>query len=259
MDARGSARRGIRRRGARGGRWAHAPSRRGLPRLLPARRDGRDRASRQAGGPRRQPGPGRAWPRSRKRAAPSPIGTGRPARSSRRRADAAMQAFLGGLPDYLGILVNATILAGAVVAAYKFQVFDVMAHRFRSEVWCTSTPVGEGEPGRIPLRGQLRDPQHRRTAPQGDEGDAPAPRALSGRPDHRLGPDRQGVAPRGARLRDGRRERRGSRSAAASAASIRSERTWTASTARWSSFARSTGSTGAIRRSSRGSTIPGFR
>lgn len=60
-----------------------------------------------------------------------------------------MQALFGPLPDVLGVLVNLTIVAGAIVAAYKFQVFDVLAHRFRSEVWCTSTAVGESEPGRI--------------------------------------------------------------------------------------------------------------
>lgn len=60
-----------------------------------------------------------------------------------------MQTLLAPLPDFLVLLVNLTIIAGAVVAAYKFQVFDVLAHRFRSEVWCTSTPVGDGKPGRF--------------------------------------------------------------------------------------------------------------
>ena len=49
----------------------------------------------------------------------------------------------------LDLLVSLTILGGALAAAYKFRVFDALAHRYRSEVWCTSTPVGEGEPGRI--------------------------------------------------------------------------------------------------------------
>jgi len=53
------------------------------------------------------------------------------------------------LSSMLGLLVNLTILGGALAAAYKFRVFDVMAHRYRSEVWCTSTPVGASEPGRF--------------------------------------------------------------------------------------------------------------
>lgn len=56
---------------------------------------------------------------------------------------------IANLPDILGLLVNLTIVAGGLAAAYKFRVFNVMAHRYRSEVWCTSTPVGESEPGRF--------------------------------------------------------------------------------------------------------------
>jgi len=60
-----------------------------------------------------------------------------------------MLSFLTDLPGVLGVLVNLTIVAGALAAAYKFRVFHVMAHRYRSEVWCASAPVGDNEPGRI--------------------------------------------------------------------------------------------------------------
>lgn len=60
-----------------------------------------------------------------------------------------MWTFPTDLPTLLDTLVNLTILGGALVAAYKFRVFDVMGHRYRSEVWCASTPAGEDEPGRI--------------------------------------------------------------------------------------------------------------
>jgi hypothetical protein len=53
------------------------------------------------------------------------------------------------LPSLIDLLVNLTILGGGLAAAYKFRVFDVLAHRYRSEVWCTSTPVSEPEPGRF--------------------------------------------------------------------------------------------------------------
>jgi len=60
-----------------------------------------------------------------------------------------MPSLTSDLPSLLSLLVNLTILVGGLAAAYKFRVFDVMAHRYRSEVWCTSTPVGESEPGRF--------------------------------------------------------------------------------------------------------------
>lgn len=60
-----------------------------------------------------------------------------------------MQSLTSDLPSLLSLLVNLTILGGGLAAAYKFRVFDVMAHRYRSEVWCTSTPVGDSEPGRF--------------------------------------------------------------------------------------------------------------
>ena len=60
-----------------------------------------------------------------------------------------MQFFAPDLPSLLDLLVSLTIIAGGLAAAYKFRVFDVMAHRYRSEVWCTSTPVAESEPGRF--------------------------------------------------------------------------------------------------------------
>ena len=43
--------------------------------------------------------------------------------------------------DWLGILVNVTVLVGGLAAAYRFRVFDVLGHKYRSEVWCTSTPT----------------------------------------------------------------------------------------------------------------------
>lgn len=50
------------------------------------------------------------------------------------------------LPDaaasWLGILVDLTILFGALAAAYKFRVFDVLGQKYRSEVWCGSAPLG---------------------------------------------------------------------------------------------------------------------
>lgn len=60
-----------------------------------------------------------------------------------------MESVLTGLNGLLSVLVDLSILAGALAAAYKFRVFNVMAHRYRSEVWCTSGPVSEDEPGRI--------------------------------------------------------------------------------------------------------------
>ena len=60
-----------------------------------------------------------------------------------------MQSLAPDLPFLVDLLVDLTILGGALAAAYKFRVFDVMGHRYRSEVWCTSTPVGESEPGRF--------------------------------------------------------------------------------------------------------------
>lgn len=58
-----------------------------------------------------------------------------------------MGALFDGLSGALGVLVDLTIVAGGLAAAYKFRVFNVMAHRYRSEVWCASTPVAEPEPG----------------------------------------------------------------------------------------------------------------
>ena len=60
-----------------------------------------------------------------------------------------MGPFAGDLPALLDVLVSLTVVAGALAAAYKFRVFDVLGHRYRSEVWCTSTPTGPDEPGRI--------------------------------------------------------------------------------------------------------------
>lgn len=60
-----------------------------------------------------------------------------------------MWPLAGDLPSLLDLLVSITVLGGALAAAYKFRVFDVLGHRYRSEVWCTSTPAGPGEPGRI--------------------------------------------------------------------------------------------------------------
>ena len=58
--------------------------------------------------------------------------------------------FLTSNPSFLvDLLVNLTIIGGGLAAAYKFRVFDVMAHRYRSEVWCTSTHAGKGEPRRF--------------------------------------------------------------------------------------------------------------
>ena len=51
--------------------------------------------------------------------------------------------------EWLGLLVNATVLFGGLAAAYKFRVFDVLGHKYRSEVWCTSTPTGAGAGRRI--------------------------------------------------------------------------------------------------------------
>lgn len=60
-----------------------------------------------------------------------------------------MEALVPGLSVTVDLLVDLTIVVGALAAAYKFRVFGVLAHRYRSEVWCTSTPVGEDEPGRV--------------------------------------------------------------------------------------------------------------
>jgi hypothetical protein len=60
-----------------------------------------------------------------------------------------MQFPVPDLSFLIDLLVNLTILGGGLAAAYKFRVFDVMAHRYRSEVWCTSTPAREPEPGRF--------------------------------------------------------------------------------------------------------------
>lgn len=57
------------------------------------------------------------------------------------------------LPDavgtWVGFLVDLTILFGALAAAYKFRVFDVLGHKYRSEVWCGSAPLGSDEGGRV--------------------------------------------------------------------------------------------------------------
>lgn len=47
--------------------------------------------------------------------------------------------------SWLSILVDLTVLIGAVAAAYKFRVFDVLGQKYRSEVWCGSTPMGSGD------------------------------------------------------------------------------------------------------------------
>jgi hypothetical protein len=57
--------------------------------------------------------------------------------------------FITEASSFLDLLVGLTILGGGLAAAYKFRVLDVLAHRYRSEVWCTSTPVGDEEPGRV--------------------------------------------------------------------------------------------------------------
>lgn len=54
-----------------------------------------------------------------------------------------VQLTSGVAAEWLGIMVNLTVLLGGLAAAYKFRVFDVLGHRYRSEVWCTSTPTGE--------------------------------------------------------------------------------------------------------------------
>jgi hypothetical protein len=46
------------------------------------------------------------------------------------------------LGPWLDRLVDLTLLLGALAAAYKFRVFDVLGHKFRSEVWCTSGKIG---------------------------------------------------------------------------------------------------------------------
>lgn len=43
---------------------------------------------------------------------------------------------------WLGTFVDLTILFGALAAAYKFRVFDVLGFKYRSEVWCEAAPVG---------------------------------------------------------------------------------------------------------------------
>lgn len=53
----------------------------------------------------------------------------------------------GGVGTWLGTLVDLTIVIGAVAAAYKFRVFDVLGYRYRSEVWCGSTPLSPEEGG----------------------------------------------------------------------------------------------------------------
>ncbi|MGD8321872.1 MAG: hypothetical protein PVJ02_15600 [Gemmatimonadota bacterium] len=45
---------------------------------------------------------------------------------------------------WLGYLVDLTILFGALAAAYKFRVFDVLGFKYRSEVWCEAGPLGPG-------------------------------------------------------------------------------------------------------------------
>lgn len=60
-----------------------------------------------------------------------------------------MWPLAGDLPSLLDLLVSLTVLGGALAAAYKFRVFDVLGHRYRSEVWCTSTPASPDEPGPI--------------------------------------------------------------------------------------------------------------
>ena len=42
--------------------------------------------------------------------------------------------------SWLGPLVQLTVLVGAGAAAYKFRVFNVLWHKYRSEVWCGSIP-----------------------------------------------------------------------------------------------------------------------
>jgi hypothetical protein len=51
--------------------------------------------------------------------------------------------------SWLSILVDLTVLVGAVAAAYKFRVFDVLGQKYRSEVWCGSTATGSGEGPRV--------------------------------------------------------------------------------------------------------------
>lgn len=51
-------------------------------------------------------------------------------------------SILEGAGAWLGTLVNATVLLGGAAAAYKFRVFDVLGHKYRSEVWCGCTPTG---------------------------------------------------------------------------------------------------------------------
>ena len=60
-----------------------------------------------------------------------------------------MTDFMTEASGLLDVLVSLTILGGGLAAAYKLRVLDVLAHRYRSEVWCTSTPASDSEPGRI--------------------------------------------------------------------------------------------------------------
>jgi hypothetical protein len=45
--------------------------------------------------------------------------------------------------DAVGIAIQVTVLIGALAAAYKFRVFNVLGHKFRSAVWCTSAQVDD--------------------------------------------------------------------------------------------------------------------
>jgi hypothetical protein len=46
--------------------------------------------------------------------------------------------------SWFGPLVQLSVLVGAAAAAYKFRVFDVLGHKYRSEVWCGSMKTGSG-------------------------------------------------------------------------------------------------------------------
>lgn len=45
--------------------------------------------------------------------------------------------------DAVSVAIQVTVLVGALAAAYRFRVFDVLGHKFRSGVWCTSGEIDD--------------------------------------------------------------------------------------------------------------------
>ena len=57
---------------------------------------------------------------------------------------------MGALETITKVLVNLALLAGALVAVVKFRLYNILGHRFRSEVACAHVDLADG---RVLFRG----------------------------------------------------------------------------------------------------------